>query len=249
MSTTANVIEFPAAQPNCNHCLALFDCPFASHEEGAAARRPTRMLREGDHLFRVGDEARGVHVVRSGSVKTYVTTADGGEQVLGLHGPGELLGIDALEDGRQACNAMALDVTNVCFVSLGQITDACASSKAFCQRLLGTLGHRIRHFETQLVVLGQRRADQRVACFLVEQVEAHARRRQPTHEIMLAMPRADIASYLAMAVETVSRVLTRLQETGIVHVDRNLIRIINEPALRQAAGMRAEDSTPLSDVS
>ena len=94
---------------------------------------------------------------------------------------------------------------------------------------------RIAHDETQLVHLGQKNADQRVAAFIVEQVETHERRGQPAAEILLPMSRADIASYLAMAVETVSRTLTKLQKAGVLRVSRNLIAILDANALHDCA--------------
>ncbi|MGI9332295.1 MAG: Crp/Fnr family transcriptional regulator [Gammaproteobacteria bacterium] len=247
MSTHAQIVNFPKQHSTCAHCLAVKSCPFgavtgagaeaATHPTGAA-----RVVRTGEHLFRVGDAADGVHVVRSGAVKTYITTRDGEEQVIGLHGPGELLGADAIPTGKQICNAVALDVSTVCAVTMDRILHCCADSPAFCSSLLTSMSGRIQHDEDQLIVLGLNGADQRVACFLLEQIVACRRRGQSTREILLPMSRSDIASYLAVAVETVSRSLTRLREAGVLSVDRNLIVIQDAEALRAVAGARARGS-------
>ena len=54
------------------------------------------ILSRGDHVFRQGDKLRSLYVVRSGMVKVYVSTADGTEQTVGFHLPGDVLGLDAL---------------------------------------------------------------------------------------------------------------------------------------------------------
>ena len=68
----------------------------------------------GQHLYRAGDAARGLFAVRAGSFKTYMTTPDGEEQVLGFHLPGELIGLDGLETKTHGCGAVALETTTVC---------------------------------------------------------------------------------------------------------------------------------------
>lgn len=252
-TTHAQIVNFPKQRSTCAHCLASSECPFgALAEESPQAMAQmtgaSRVVRTGDHLFRVGDAADGVHVVRSGAIKTYITTRDGEEQVIGLHGPGELLGADAMHSGEHICNAVALDVSTVCAVSLDRIMKSCADSPEFCRSLFTSLSARIQHDEDQFIVLGQNSADQRVACFLLEQVAGCARRGSSTREILLPMSRSDIASYLAVAVETVSRSLTRFREAGVLRVDRNLIVILDVQALSEVAE-RVERQTSRSKAS
>ena len=247
MSTHAQIVDFPKQRSTCAHCLAANDCPFGSHSDAsedvmAQLEGSARVVRTAEHLFRIGDPAGGVLIVRSGAVKTYVTTRDGEEQVVGLHGPGDILGADAIHGGQHVCNAVALDVSTVCAVSFDWVTKACADSPEFCRSLFASLSARIQHDEDQFIVLGQNSADQRVACFLLEQVASCARRGLSTREILLPMSRSDIASYLAVAVETVSRSLTRFREAGVLQVDRNLIVILDEPTLTAVAGAQTQES-------
>ena len=64
----------------------------------------------GVHLFRAGDSSRSMFALRSGALKTYCTTEDGEEQVIGFTLPGELLGLDGMEDGSYASNALVLEI-------------------------------------------------------------------------------------------------------------------------------------------
>jgi CRP/FNR family transcriptional regulator len=94
--------------------------------------------------------------------------------------------------------------------------------------------------ENMLLVLGRKSAEQRMATFLVDQSAKLRRHGMCGSEINLAMSRADIGSYLALAVETVSRVLTRLQESGLIRVRRNQINILDAEGLCRVAGAVAE---------
>ncbi|MSQ98634.1 MAG: hypothetical protein EXR85_04970 [Xanthomonadales bacterium] len=76
--------------------------------------------------------------------------------------------------------------------------------------------------------------------FLVSLSERFARRGYSENEFILAMSRRDIASYLRLATETVSRVLARFQKSGVLRVDRKEVRIRNMPALRELAGQNPE---------
>ena len=82
------------------------------------------------------------------------------------------------------------------------------------------------------------------ASFLTSLVDARHGRGLKSDEILLSMLRADIASYLVLAVETVSRSLARLQEAGSIEVHRNRIRILDEEALRATAGGVDPEAAP-----
>jgi CRP/FNR family transcriptional regulator len=74
-------------------------------------RRP---IQRGDQLFANGDKFRSIYAVRSGSLKTFVLTQDGREQVTGFFLPGEIVGLDAIGTGEHTCTARALETTSVC---------------------------------------------------------------------------------------------------------------------------------------
>ena len=98
--------------------------------------------------------------------------------------------------------------------------------------------------QSMLLVLGRKSAEQRMATFLCDQAEKLRRHGMCDTEIDLAMSRADIGSYLALAVETVSRVLTRLQDAGLIAVRRNRITIADADGLARVAGASADRDAP-----
>ena len=93
-------------------------------------------------------------------------------------------------------------------------------------------------------MLAMRGAGQRMASFLIGLADIRRSGGLQRDEILLLMPRADIASYLMLAVETVSRSPSRQQEAGLIEVHRNRIRILDEPALRATAGDTGGETVP-----
>ena len=77
-----------------------------------------RMLKRGDVLYRIGEAFTYVYAIRSGSVKTCISTDDGRLQITGFHVPGELLGLSAIDEKRYNCEAIVLETTSVCEISV-----------------------------------------------------------------------------------------------------------------------------------
>ena len=103
-------------------------------------------------------------------------------------------------------------------------------------RLLAKMSRQIHDSERRLGLLVMRGAGQRVAAFLIGLLDDCRRRGLKCNELVLPMPRADIAGYPGLAIETVSRSLIRQHAGRLIDVRRNLIRILDEGALRTMAG-------------
>ena len=223
-----------AARP-CEGCPLSSECP-----AGAAGERgievTTRVLHRGDRIFRSGEPFDSLYMVRSGIVKSCALSESGDEPVLGFHTPGDLIGMDAIHGGRHASGAVVLDTSSVCRLPYGPLCRQSARTPRVQRRLLSKMSQRIRDDERRLAMLTQRNARRRMASFLVLLAGARHARGLRSDEIPLPMPRADIASYLMLAVETVSRVLTRLQGAGVIDVRRHHVRILDADALRAIAG-------------
>jgi CRP/FNR family transcriptional regulator len=98
--------------------------------------------------------------------------------------------------------------------------------------LFRVMSQRISELET---IAGDLSADERIAMFLLSLSDRFSRRGYSDKEFILAMSRRDIASYLRLATETVSRVLARFQKAGVVKVDRKQVRILDMEELRNVA--------------
>lgn len=247
-----------AGRPGCGDCLLSPVCPAAV--AGMPGRTPdgtgergievaVRVLHRGDRLFNPGEPFHSVCMVRSGALKTCAVNASGEEQVIGFHAPGDLLGLDAIGAGRHVSSAIALDTASVCTLPYEPLCRLSARSPRVQGRLLVKMSQRIRDAERRLGLLAMRGAGQRMASFLIGLLDGG--RGPRSDEVLLPMPRADIAAYLVLAVETVSRSLSRQQEAGVIDVRRNRIRILDEPALRAIAGEADRDDAvpPARNVS
>ena len=187
---------------------------------------------EGEHIFREGDPFESIAAVRVGTVKTYVNDSEGREQVLGFFLPGEIIGLNAISNARYPCNAVALEPVSLCKFSFPNIA-------ALASRVPGLQRHLFKLLSEDIgkaaLLAGNFTADERMAAFLVSLSRRQASRGFSASRLRLTMTRTDIANYLRLASESVSRGFTRLQDAGIVRVDRRDIEISNPGKLTELA--------------
>lgn len=195
-----------------------------------------RPLQRGEHIFRAGDAFGAIISVRSGSFKSYVINQHGEEQVLGFHLPGEIVGLDAIHSSTHTANVVALDTSSVCALNFSSIAELSRLLPELQAELFRIMSRNIAELEANAADLT---ADQRIARFLLSLSARFERRGYSRQEFNLSMARRDIASHLRLATETVSRVLARFQESGLVSVNRKNIMINDFEGLEHAAGPAA----------
>lgn len=185
-------------------------------------------LHAGAHVFRTGDAFEAIAAVRSGTVKTYTVDRDGHEHVLGFYFPGEVIGLDGIHGDRYPCNAVALDTVMLCRFSFPKISVLATQLPGLQQHLFRLLS---RDIGRAALLAGDWTADQRMAGFLVGLSRRLAARGFSPDRFQLTMARTDIANYLRLAPETVSRVLRRFQEAGLVRLDRREVELLRRDEL------------------
>ena len=186
----------------------------------------------GEHVFREGDPFDAIAAVRAGTVKTYVVDRDGREHVLGFHLPGEVIGLDAIDGEHYPCNAVALDTVMLCRFSFPKIAVLAAQVPGLQRQLFRLLS---RDIGRAALLAGDWSADQRLAAFLIGLSRRLAARGFSPNRFQLTMPRTDIANYLRLAPETVSRVLRRFQQEHLVRVEGRGLEITDTQALHALA--------------
>ena len=189
-------------------------------------------LHAGEHVFREGDPFTAIAAVRTGTVKTYHIDRDGHEQVLGFHLPGEVIGLNAIHDDRYPCNAVALDTVMLCRFSFPKISVLAARVPGLQRELFRLLS---RDIGRAALLAGDWTADQRVAAFLVGMSRRLAARGFSASHFQLTMARTDIANYLRLAPETVSRVLRRMQDDGLLAVERRAVSLLDRERIEALA--------------
>ena len=189
-------------------------------------------FRAGEHIFREGDPFEAIAAVRAGTVKTYVIDREGREHVLGFHLPGEVIGLNAIDGEHYPCNAVALDTVMLCRFTFPKISVLAAQLPGLQRHLFRLLS---RDIGRAALLAGDWTADQRMAAFLIALSRRLAARGFSATRFQLTMARTDIANYLRLAPETVSRVLRRFQQDGLLQVDRRELELADRDRLEALA--------------
>ena len=202
---------------------------------------PRRPLARGETLFRAGDPLRAVYVASEGAFKTVVVNEAGEEHVLGFHLPGELFGLDAVGSGRHRCEAIALEGASVCDLPFANLAEVAAQLPSLQRQLLRVMGQSADRDHDHVDVLSRRQASERIAVFLHSLSGRYERIGRDGSEFRLPMTRDEIARYLGLVLETVSRGFSRLQDDGVIDVRGRRVRILDPETLHAAAnGCEAE---------
>ncbi len=197
--------------------------------------RRRRPLTRGERLFRIGAATEALYVVHDGAFKTVALSDDGDDQIIGFHLSGELMGMDALADGHHRCEAEALGPSLVCQIPLDALDDVCRVVPGLQTQLLRVIGRSVGRDQDHLAMLARRQAQERIAMFLHGLSERYQQLGSSGTEFSLPMSREDIARYLGLVIETVSRGFTRLQEDGLIKVRGRQLRILDLAALEAIA--------------
>jgi len=195
-------------------------------------------LASGTTIFREGQPFEAIAAVREGTVKTWRVDRDGREQVLGFHLAGEVIGLSAIDGERYPCHAGALDTVQLCRFSFPKIAMLAARLPGLQKELFRLLSRDIGHAER---LAADQPADTRLAGFLLDLSTRMARPGTALDQMRLAMTRGDIASYLRLAPETVSRLLRRLQDELLVRVRGRKLEILDRPRLVRLASAADAD--------
>ena len=211
--------------------------PFRSPlKEFASVVFSHRRLKAGQALFRSGEIFDAVYLVRTGFVKTVVLLEDGREQVTGLHMPGEMLGMDGLASGRHASDAIALDDSDVCVVPYDRLETLSHEARDVQRHLHRMFSHEIVREQRMMLLLGSMRAEERVSAFLLNLSERLTARGYSPSDFVLRLTREEIGSLLGMKLETVSRIFSKFQKTGLIEIDGKHVRIVSIEGLRGVVG-------------
>ena len=224
-SKKLNIVDIKVSCGNCSLtdlCLPHgMDVDDVDALERVVKRLPP--LQPGKHLYRTGDPGRALFAVRSGCLKTYCTTEDGDEQVLGFTLPGELVGLDGLHNGHYVSNSIALETASVCALPYDQLENLCHTLPALQRQVMRIVGKEVAEDQKMLMLLGKRSAEERLAAFLVSLSMRYKSRNLSPTEFNLPMSRQDIGNYLGLAIETVSRLFAHFQDKKLLTVNRRAV--------------------------
>ena len=230
----AVVLDLARLRQSCGQCTLRQLCLPASIGSEDMDRldrivKRRRSIARKERLFSAGSELKTLYVAREGSFKTIALSEDGQQQVIGFHLPGELIGLDALGSGRHRCDAEALEPAGVCEVPLGDLERVAAQVPGLQHQMLRVIGGSMGRDQDHMEMLGRRKASERVLLFLHGLAERYRALGHPEDRFVLSMSREDIANYLGLVIETVSRSFSRLQRAGVIAVRDRQVRILDPP--------------------
>ena len=200
------------------HCLpnSLDDRSRTALSEITSHPKP---FHKGRYIYRQNSPFSSIYIVRSGVVKTYYFDERGDEHITGFYLPGEMFGIDGIGRSKYRYNAQALDTTAICAIDYNTLEGLYPHFVGIQQQVTATLCEELFERQQSLLNIRQQAAEERLAAFLVDISKRMQKQGQLAREFYLPMPRRDIAGYLGVAEETMSRLFRRLQDRNFLVVE------------------------------
>jgi CRP/FNR family transcriptional regulator len=234
MESCANILDLN--QLRCSSCALQELCLPAGIDRDDLERldgavKDKRTLDQGSMLYRDGDGFQALYVVRSGSLKTFVLNEAGEMQILSFHLPGEIVGFDALATDRHVSYAEALEPSSICELPYARLQQITIEVPALHRQLMRVISRAVVEEQRHTVMLGRQQAQEQLAIFLKNLTDRYQRLQRNDSTLILPMSRYDIANYLGLVVETVSRLFSRMKEMGVLEVDRKSVRILRPDLL------------------
>lgn len=196
----------------------------------------SKPLKKGEHLFNQGGAFEYVYAIRAGTIKTYTITNEGEEQITGFYFPGELVGMSGFDNNEYPVSAKILETTTVCEIPFERLDDLSGQLPELRRQLLRTMSKEIREEQQMMLLLSKKNAEQRIATFLIKLSQRFKLRGYSETSFRLSMSRNEIGNYLGLAVETVSRIFTRFQKSGLLHVEGKEVNINDLDKLYELSG-------------
>jgi len=191
----------------------------------------------GETLFSEGDDADGIYEVVSGMLRLYKLLPDGRRQITGFLSAGQILGL--APEGTHVYSAEAITDVTLCRYPRAGFDRLIDEVPGLARRLLAVTSHELRAAQDQMLLLGRKAAAEKVASFLLLMADQQG----SDDDVAVPMARSDIADYLGLTVETVSRTFTKLKTEGFIALPTpNQVGILDRDALEDfATGQSASE--------
>jgi CRP/FNR family transcriptional regulator len=199
-------------------------------------------VKQGQMLFSNGDPFTSLYAIRTGFFKTCLSNEDGREQVTGFQMAGEIIGLDGIVSDHHSCNAVALEDAEVCVMPFANVEDLSREFPVLQRHVHKVMSREIVRENGMMMMLGNMRAEERLAAFLLNLVQRLHARGFSQSEMILRMTREEIGSYLGLKLETISRTFSKLSEDGIIEVKQRYVRILRPDELKKITNLQLSPS-------
>lgn len=187
----------------------------------------SRTYKKGEMVYSAGDKNKMLYVIHKGKVKLTRVSASGREQVISVLGPGNFMGeLSLFNDEPVTNNAEALEDTTVCIIDGDKLKEIMAKYPTIAFKVLEELSTRLKRAENLIENLGVNDVETRIVEMLLDLADEDGK-------IELEISKRDLASYMGMSQETLSRKLSYFQDKGWIKlIGHRKIEILDEESLR-----------------
>jgi CRP/FNR family nitrogen fixation transcriptional regulator len=187
-----------------------------------------RCFRKDEEIFAEGDRVRHFYQVVSGAVRTFRLLTDGRRQIDAFHLPGDFFGVESGDEHRFF--AEAVGDAKVLSIRRCSLEAAASTDPELSRKIVGSMMRSLERAQDHMILLGRKSALEKIATFLLDMAARAAR----TDAFDLPMQRNDIADYLGLTIETVSRSLTQLERNAVIALPSNRrVELRDKAALRR----------------
>ena len=224
----------------CSKCLQYSQCmpqglnDYEKQRIDTLVSQRVRIKKDSDlHRLNYGEKA--LFILRAGFFKTVISQHDGRDQVVGFHMSGDSIGLGVEQNIENNSKITALEDSVVCIVPFTKIEEVANSSNLLHSHVRHLFRTEIKRENSVMLFLGSMNSEERVATFLLNLSANHESRGFSGTNINLKMSRYDIASYLGIKHETVSRTLAKFIKGNLINLNLRFLKILNFKALHSIA--------------
>jgi CRP/FNR family transcriptional regulator, dissimilatory nitrate respiration regulator len=194
-----------------------------------------RPVRAGEMIFSDGEPAAGLNIVSAGRVKIFKLSRNGKEQILHIMGPGEPFAeVPVFQGGNYPASAQAIEAGRVLFIPRAELLKAIRKNPALALGMLAVLSRRLREFAATIENLSLRGVPERLSAYLLHLSELAG----GADEFELDIKKGLIANLLGTTGESLSRILGKMMQAGMIRVGGKKITILDRGALADVAAAR-----------
>ena len=221
---------------SCSKCITRKKCinssltaEEASHLNNLYVQRIN--LKKGDTLYHNGDKLLSIYNIRAGVLKTEYSLPDGRQQVVKFMMPGELAGLDGIQDGKHHSDTSALTDSEICCINYDQLQKISKEFPVLQKNLDCLMSSILNEIQDHIFLLGSLSANEKLAHFLIQYSNKLASHGYSPQEFKLTMNREELSSYLGVTIETLSRAFTHMVDRKIIEASNKNIKVMSRAHL------------------
>lgn len=225
---------------NCQHKMCATKVPIFTNLENKQIEMVTNLItrkkyKKGEVVFLQGSFLDGLYIINSGKIKIFKYTKEGKEQILYILSEGDFFGeLSLLKAEEVGFNAEAIEDVNICMIQKKDFDQILASHPEISVKILEIIGGRLSKLETLVQSLGTKDIEARIAQMLLELAEEFGVQKKDHIEMEIPLTREDMANFIGVTRETISRKLSSLQDEGVIDLIGNKkITILDVGALKE----------------